>query len=390
MKELRSTVSRQPGATILAAALLLSAPLLAQVCDTSGPVSLSTQAQVASFQTDYGPCDTMSNDLVISGADISDLSPLGLTSFVQLSPASADFRVHDNPSLHTLDGLGLTHVNWLEIKNNPQLTSIAGLSTVTSADPASAVVISNNPLLISVDGLAGLSSLGGLILQDNASLADLSGTSAITSIDGIEGSLVIANNDALTDLDDLNNLGAVNGLAIVDNAMLSSISGLSNLTDAGMSSGSPFGLGGTVTIERNPSLASLAGLSGLSAVAGGLSIVDNDALTDLDPLAGIAAVGDAGSSAVLDISENDSLTDITGLANVQGVTFAVAVQFNISLRHCSILARLLDQVDDFAPGPGPGAAGVPDVGGDVILNGNLPGCNSIGEVMDLIFQDSFE
>ena len=48
---------------------------------------------------------------------------------------------------------------------------------------------------------------------------------------------------------------------------------------------------------------------------------------------------------------------------------------------CYALAPLLDDVDDALPGPGPGAAGIPDVGGAVTISNNLPGCNSIAQIL---------
>jgi hypothetical protein len=48
---------------------------------------------------------------------------------------------------------------------------------------------------------------------------------------------------------------------------------------------------------------------------------------------------------------------------------------------CYALAPLLDAVDDALPGPGPGAAGIPDVGGDVTISNNLPGCNSVAQIL---------
>lgn len=68
----------------------------------------------------------------------------------------------------------------------------------------------------------------------------------------------------------------------------------------------------------------------------------------------------------------------------------VDITLNPALENCSGLNALLDDVDDGAPGPGPGTAGIPDVGGDVTLSGNLTGCNSVDEVNGILFSDGFE
>ena len=59
---------------------LYSSPLLAVNC-TPDSITLSSQAEVDSFQADHGPgCDTIVTDLTVTGADITDLTPLsGLT-----------------------------------------------------------------------------------------------------------------------------------------------------------------------------------------------------------------------------------------------------------------------------------------------------------------------
>jgi hypothetical protein len=105
------------------------------------------------------------------------------------------------------------------------------------------------------------------------------------------------------------------------------------------------------------------GLSALTSVAGSemadqrfLHIENNAALTNLDGLSAVTSVGIQGSgNAVVLINGNDALFDCRGML------------------------RLLDQWDDAEPGPGGGI--IPDVGGEVILGGNLVGCNSIDEIL---------
>jgi hypothetical protein len=51
------------------------------------------------------------------------------------------------------------------------------------------------------------------------------------------------------------------------------------------------------------------------------------------------------------------------------------------LAQCSSISKLVDQLDDAEPGPGPDVGGVPDVGGDVLVGENRPGCNTINEIL---------
>jgi len=73
------------------------------------------------------------------------------------------------------------------------------------------------------------------------------------------------------------------------------------------------------------------------------------------------------------IQNNRALTNVDGLSGVTYVGSDLDVQSNDILLH--------DQWDDAEPGPGPGAGGVPDVGGEVLLGDNLAGCNSIEEIL---------
>jgi hypothetical protein len=63
------------------------------------------------------------------------------------------------------------------------------------------------------------------------------------------------------------------------------------------------------------------------------------------------------------------------------VVGSVSIISNPSLAACTGLTALLDYADDGAPGPGPGVAGIPDVGDDVVMTSNLHGCNSVTEIL---------
>jgi len=110
-------------------------------------------------------------------------------------------------------------------------------------------------------------------------------------------------------------------------------------------------------------------------VTGSLNISESTDISDLTPLKDIVQVNK------LNILSNEILTDLNGLSALVAVFGDVQINDNVSLSDCSSLRTLLDDTDDAAPGPGPGVAGIPDVGGDVQL-GNLPGCNSVDEILN--------
>ena len=358
----KTTVTRSLGMWLgFVSLMLLSSPLLAVDC-TPDSITLSSQAEVDSFQTDHGPgCDTIVTDLTILGIGITDLTPLaGLTTI-----GFGGKVIIQDTSLTSLAGLsGLTSTYWIEINNNSALTSIDALSTLTSV--GGPFLINGNPLLTNVNGLSGLTALpgGALFIENNASLTDLSGASGLTSIGA---SLLINNNDALTNLDSLAGLTHVaSNTSISDNDALTDMSGLSGLVD----------FNEILYIQRNNSLISIGNLPNFTSI-GGLNIFNNTALTNLDGFSGLTTIGDGG----LAIWFNDALIDIDGLAGVVSSNWDVQITNNGALSQCSSLLILLDQVDDALPGPGPGVSGIPDVNGEVTVSDNLDGCNSIGDIV---------
>ena len=220
-----------------------------------------------------------------------------------------------------------------------------------------------NPVLTNLDGLSALTSVGGLDIESNDALTNLNGLSALTSVDGY---LSIQNNAALIDLDGLSALTSVGGqLAINSNDALTNLNGLSALT-------SVFRL----EIYNNAALTNLDGLSALASLGGWIYVYVNDALTNLDGLSALTSVGGG-----LEISYNAVLTNLDGLSALISVGQGVRIENNPSLAACTGLTELLDYMDDGAPGPGPGVAGIPDVADDVDMTGNLPGCNSVTEIL---------
>jgi hypothetical protein len=83
----------------------------------------------------------------------------------------------------------------------------------------------------------------------------------------------------------------------------------------------------------------------------------------------------------LTIYSNATLTNVDALSSLTSVGGGLYIQSNELLDQCVGLLKLVDQWDDAEPGPGPGVAGIPDIGGDVILLGNSSGCNSIEEIL---------
>jgi len=308
--------------TCVIAMIFLSSAVQAADCSLAD-IELLSQAEVDSFQDDYGGgdiCDSVSGDLVIDGEDILSLGALSDLTYVGRD---------------------------LVIKRNSVLASLNGLSAVTEIGRH--LDITNNPALDNVEGLTGLFSIGGVLwVRDNDSLVSLSGVSGVEII----------------------NLSIV----IDDNAALSEVAGLSKLTSLGLH----------LWIRRNNVLSDIESLSGVSTIGGDLIIGFNPSLASLS-LASLTRV----DSDVF-ILDNGNLNDLNQLSNLMSVGNDLFVSDNPKLSNCLGLKRLLDEVDDGVPGPGPGLSGVPDVGNEVNFNGNRQGCNSKEQVVYLIMEDGFE
>ncbi|MET7256764.1 T9SS type A sorting domain-containing protein [Dyadobacter fermentans] len=208
----------------------------AGVCTVNS--EFNTQTSIDNFSISHPGCTAISNPVVVSGSDITNLNGLA----------------------------GVTSVASLNILNNPLLTSISGLSSLTSAGD---INIENNPLLATLTGLNELVSSGNFRVVFSAGLTSLSAVSKLTTINGF---LSIGNDPLLQDLTGLDNLKTITGqVAIGANNNLVSLNGLNNLTL----------IGDYLYISYNPKLTSIAALSNLTSMSHYLQLDYNTSLTSL-------------------------------------------------------------------------------------------------------------
>ena len=253
---------------LVAILLIVSTSSFAQ-CPTSALI-LSTQAQIDNFQTTYPGCTQITDGLGISGADITDLTPLTV-----LTEVDGGLSIFDNSILTNLSGLEniqtvVSGGGDLQIQNNASLTSITDLIGLTGP-VGSSITIDDNPLLSSLQGLNNVTRPGDddLIIINNDALTSLSGLNSmvqsddiliwdndnLTSLAGLgnnhtTGQFLLWNNDALTTLTGLPNLNPLCGFEISDHALLTDIDGFA---DTFIENCSP-----SIVITNNPSLATCA------------------------------------------------------------------------------------------------------------------------------------
>jgi hypothetical protein len=221
----------------------LQLPAFSQHCLPEG-ITLTTQAQIDSFQVNYPDCSTIEGDVIIYGDEISNLAGISI-----LDSIFGDLEIEDTRLLSDMSGLdNLNYIGGdLYIYYNDWLLNLIGLENLTSVE-------------------------GSVEIDENFELTSLTGLDNLTSIGG---SLVIGNNwggnDALTNLNGLDNLTFIgNGLMIGYNDFLTSISGLDNVTS----------IGGDLGIFYNTSLTSLSGLENVNASSiGRIWIAENHVLS---------------------------------------------------------------------------------------------------------------
>ena len=192
------------------ALLIIAAPAgQAQTC--SGPIILTTQAEVDAFDCEVvdgsldiqqGPDDPITDlhalDVlriveqqlyVWATTDLEDLDGLG-----HLERVGGTLDVQGNEALETLDWIaGLDSLGGLLISGNPVLRYVSPLTTPGST--IGDIYITNNDSLRTLDGLSGIEVAGEIYVQGNASLENADGLRSLRSA----YSLYLGGNPALSD-----------------------------------------------------------------------------------------------------------------------------------------------------------------------------------------------
>ncbi|WP_046755478.1 leucine-rich repeat domain-containing protein [Kordia jejudonensis] len=251
----------------------------------NGDVTLFSQSDVNEFGAQN--FTTINGNLTIGdyqfGSNITNLTPLNL-----LENVDEFLTISNNPNLISLDGLSnVTSANLLVIDNNASLNSISSLSSLTSLEFG--FRISNNNALTSLDGLENVNATANL-------------------------NVTLVNNPVLASLDPLQSYTVANGINISNCQAISSLAPLSNLTSFS-----------TVDLSFLPLLTSLQGLNQLTN-ASILRIRDVDALTD------ISALSNVTSASIVSIGGNDALTNLDGLENLLSVDWMLIgkdIEFDI-------------------------------------------------------------
>ncbi len=365
----------------------------------------------------------ITNNLSLVGLDgISNLSSIdgylfvsdnpvleNLTGLEQVTSIMGTISIIGNSSLTSLNGIQninpLTVQSPLKIYMNPNLSSCevqvvcdylgmsgnatvihsnaAGCNTAAEIEAACTQSCPNNLTFTSQQEIDDFSAnfpscvhiMGNLTVQE-ANIGNITDLSGLAQIQSVEGVLRIEHNNALVNLNGLDNISSVGSLLIGVNpsltsiAQLSGITTLDNLTLAWNEKLMDFtGLNNIATAYGDvqihyTAVESLSGLSSLSSVGGLFIILGNSNLTNLNGLQNLTSIGER-----LFIVNNASLVNLNGLDNLVTVAGNFTVRVNSSLSSLSGLENLTS------------IGGFFYVGGNPLLT-NLIGLNGLNSVGD--------
>ena len=329
---------------------------------------LNTQAEVDALGATQ--CDHILGYLRIRETeDVRNLDSLS-----SLTHIDSGLFIQFNTNLMHLDGLsGLTIIGGLDLIANPLVGNLDGLSNLTSAS----YLRLRGTSLTDIDGLSNVVVTGSIEIEENSSLTHLDGLSKISSL---SSRLRIQYNAALTNIDGLSNIVSAGDTWIMNNPLITNLDGLSQLASVAF-----------LTIEGNESLTDLAGLSRLSIVDGDFVVNQQSAITDfsglsnLTEITGSLGIGEMNSLVSLDglsgltvlgggllIGFNEVLESLDGLQNIGSPIDYVETVRNPALADCGSLAGLLGWPN--GP-PSDAVAGVIEIGS------NDTGCNTISEIL---------
>lgn len=287
----------------------------------SGTVTLSTQTQVNAFT-----CTSFTGTLIIEddndGIDnITTMNPIWTNGMnTPASIITEDLIVRNNDNLINLDGLdGIKEVQRdYIVENNAVINGNTFTQDITSVGRD--LIIRNNPNLTVINIWYNITAIGrAFVLENNASLTAVQGFTGLTSVGG--GFRVI-DNPSLANLNiffsDLQLIAG--GLFILNNDALVTWPGLPNATDIGF-----------MRIENNDNLRVLQGFGSLTSLNSGSSILwirNNDSLTDIIDFDNLTSINGAGSS--IFIANNPALVNINDFTALSSIG-TIDIASNISL-----------------------------------------------------------
>ena len=285
----------------------------AQVC--TGNITLETQSDVDNFNIDYPSCTELEGNLLITGEDITDISPLA-----QLDKVIGDFEIINCQNLLSINDTELNVIGNIRIIENESLNEINGFN---STDSLKTLFVFENPVLITIAGFGDLR-----IVSD---------------------SLHIDSNDSLKSVPTFNNVSFINSLELYQNFSIDSVSGFNSLDSINLlflwhvpiiegfnsliKAGTVF-ISGT-DIER------IEGFNNVERIAGGLSL---SRITQDEPIEIFNKVKTIGFNLTLGVQGGD----FNSLLNLEEVQNNMINILNCNFQNLDFLSNM-KRMDGFKP-----------------------------------------
>jgi len=322
---------------------LLTTNFLTAQCP-SGSVTLTTQAEVDAFVTNYPSCTFIKGHLKIAGNNITDVSNLSY-----IVKTKGDFKIENTPSLTTISFNNLTTVGHGFYIKKTGATSVTFENLETANGNNQPFFISSNPVLKNLN-LPKLHSIKGkLSIVANPTLLVVDLPSFIEHGITDEGYIMIKNNQNLQSIN-LENFAVASSIGIENNESLISVNlknlryvgtsnyvtgrlrikGNSRLTTLNLDK-----LGGAFYIEIEDTKITSLNLNKVSSAEKELVIKNNSKLTNFD-LSSFKEVRH------LKIQNNQNLISLNSLQNLTNIYRDLTVTDNASLTDCSGLCNIIN------------------------------------------------
>ncbi|MCB9199853.1 MAG: hypothetical protein H6596_05125 [Flavobacteriales bacterium] len=345
------------------AALLLPLAVLAQ-CPT-GNVTISSQADADNYALNYGNCDTLPGDLIISGFGISDLS-----GFADLDMITGTFDWNNTyPGPFDFTGFNsLDHIGGdLLVQNCQRLQGLWGLEQLDRVDGD--LYVAGLDSVRDATGLSQLSVVGGKL--QFFGMPEFAPT-GLNQLDTVYGDLILVWSDLSLTCTLPNDLDFVGGELAFGTDHGTTVQGGNDLTR----------IGGDLRVCCEPTMTSFQALQSLQVVEGDLRINYNDVLVTFNALQQLDSVyGD------LWINDNDVLYSVQGLNDLVYVD-GLVIQDNPQLVGLGALDHAVEIQTSVQINNNPALAicHVQAVCDHINANGaatayqNATGCNTVPEV----------
>ncbi|HLF53149.1 hypothetical protein [Flavobacterium sp.] len=319
-------------------------------CNYHGNVVLTTQAEVNSFAS-FGYCRIIDGHLII-GNSTSESNIGSLSGLSTITKLNGNVIIINNPLLTTLQGLhNITDASYIEIKNNNSLINLTGFGSVVNfSGNSTGFHLISNASLQNLEGLENMQNIPTIQIDNCPSFNSLHGLENCTSLQNLE----ITSCPLLTNLVPLANLEQLGTLKMWDNESFTSLQGLNNVTEMDQ-----------LELKNNQALVSLDGLDNLTVLVG-LSCIQNHSLTTLGGLEHITKIHN------INITSNNGLISLSGLQNVTE-TADLKINYNNALTSIAHLSSLI-KIDAYF-------SGLSYIGGlDINLNPSLLSLNGLQNI----------